>query len=98
MRRYTANTRQTWIAYSEEYDVWKTVNAGNAEGAAEAAERATDEPDDASDGWSSTWIVAVAPDDFDEANPEFPDPDDFEGERRTVHVEREVSYHYSVSG
>ena len=98
MRRYTANSRQTWIAYSEESDVWKIVSAGSAEDAAEAAERATDEPEDASDSWTATWFVALAPDDFDETNPGFPDPDDFEGERRTVHVEREVSYRYSVSG
>lgn len=94
--RQRTGPRQTWIAYNADSDEWKVVSASSADDAAEAAERATDEPD-SSDSWEAAWTVAEAPDDFDDKNPSFPDPDEFEGKKVTVSVTKEIKYTYTVS-
>lgn len=87
---------KTWITRQTDTLEWKVVHAESAEEAAEAAERDADEPDDGSDSWESTWVVAEAPDDFDEGRPVFPDPADFDGEEVTIEVEKEITYHFRV--
>ena len=89
--------QKTWICYHSELREWKIVNAGTAEEAAEAAELEINEPDDGSNSWESTWVVGLAPDDFDEGRPVFPSPDDFDGKEVTIEVEKETIYHYRVA-
>ena len=87
---------RTWIALQSDTQEWKIVQSASPEDAAEAAERDSDPPDDSNE-WDATWIVAVAPDDFDDLSPTLPDPEDFNGQAVTVQVKAETTYTYRVA-